>query len=368
MMDTQIENYVQSHGDDFMKLLCQIISLPSPTGHEEAKEHWILQYFREKGIDGAYADAAGNILYPCQIKNGIKVPLYTAHIDTVFQDLQKIPLKIEGHTLAAPSCSDNSASVAGLLFIITMIHDLKLTLPQGILFAFDVGEEGLGNLRGIRQVMADWQDRLSEVVAVDCTFDTFVTTAVGSRRYAVTVTAAGGHSWMHFGNSNAIAAAARIISRLYQLRVPKAPKTTYNVGTIAGGTTINSIAAKAKFTVDLRSENADELDKLDQAFHAIIKAGERESVHIGTTLLGERPCSRLDANPLADRITAIRQRHGLPTTCIAGSTDANIPMSQGIPSISFGFCRSRGEHTLQESLDIDTFPAGMIQMLEFMGM
>ena len=118
----------------------------------------------------------------------------------------------------------------------------------------------------------------------------------------------------------------------------------------------------------MRSENADELDKLDQAFHAIIKAGERESVHIGTTLLGERPCSRLDANPLADRITAIRQRHGLPTTCIAGSTDANIPMSQGIPAISFGFCRSRGEHTLQESLDIDTFPAGMIQMLEFMGM
>lgn len=367
-MNEDIERYVREHHCDFMELLCQIISLPSPTGHEQAKGEWILQYLHGLGARSAYRDEAGNILYPCHIKSGEKVALYTAHIDTVFKDLQEIPIHQTGHILSAPSCSDNSASIAGLLFIIKMFFDLQLMPPQGLLFAFDVGEEGLGNLKGMRQVMADWHDRISEVVAVDCTFDTFVTTAVGSRRYAVTVEAAGGHSWMHFGQSNAIAEAARLISRLYGLSVPSQPKTTYNVGTIAGGTTINSIAAKAKFTVDLRSENADELDKLDQAFHAIIKAGERESVHIGTTLLGERPCSRLDANPLADRITAIRQRHGLPTTCIAGSTDANIPMSQGIPSISFGFCRSRGEHTLQESLDIDTFPAGMIQMLEFMGM
>lgn len=367
-MNEDIERYVREHSRDFMELLCQIISLPSPTGHEQAKGEWILQYLHGLGASSAYRDEAGNILYPCHIKSGEKVALYTAHIDTVFKDLQEIHIHQTGHILSAPSCSDNSASIAGLLFIIKMFFDLQLTPPQGLLFAFDVGEEGLGNLKGMRQVMTDWHGRIDEVVAVDCTFDTFVTTAVGSRRYAVSVEAAGGHSWMHFGQSNAIAEAARLISRLYGLSVPSQPKTTYNVGTIAGGTTINSIAAKAKFTVDLRSENADELDKLDQAFHAIIKAGERESVHIGTTLLSERPCSRLDANPLADRITAIRQRHGLPTTCIAGSTDANIPMSQGIPAISFGFCRSRGEHTLQESLDINTFPAGMMQMLEFMGM
>ena len=161
--------------------------------------------------------------------------------------------------------------------------------------------------------------------------------------------------------------AARIISQLYALSVPSQPKTTYNVGTITGGTTVNSIAAKAVFTVDLRSENADELDKLDQTFQSLLAHTEGETVHIKTQLLGERPCSRLDTNPLADRITAIRRRHGLPTPCIAGSTDANVPMSQGIPAISFGFCRSHGEHTLQESLDVDTFVPGMIQMLEFMG-
>ena len=235
-----------------------------------------------------------------------------------------------------------------------MFHDLQLTPPQGLLFAFDVGEEGLiwAISRGMRRVIADWHDRIAEVVAVDCTFDTFVTTAVGSRRYAVTVEAAGGYSWMHFGQSNAIAEAARIISQLYALSVPSQPKTTYNVGTITGGTTVNSIAAKAVFTVDLRSENADELDKLDQTFQSLLAHTEGETVHIKTQLLGERPCSRLDTNPLADRITAIRRRHGLPTPCIAGSTDANIPMGQGINHFS-AQGSALHEHTAGESLDVD---------------
>ena len=240
-MNEKIEQYVRNHGRDFMEWLCDIISIPSPTGHEQAKGEWILNLLHQWGAAGAYRDAAGNVVYPCHVKSGEKVALYTAHIDTVFQDLQEIHIRQTGHILSAPSCSDNSASIAGLLFIIKMFHDLQLTPPQGLLFAFDVGEEGLGNLKGMRQVMADWHGRIAEVVAVDCTFDTFVTTAVGSRRYAVTVEAAGGHSWMHFGQSNAIAEAARIISQLYALSVPSQPKTTYNVGTITGGTTVNSI-------------------------------------------------------------------------------------------------------------------------------
>lgn len=367
-MNKEIEQYIREHRTDFMEWLCDIISIPSPTGHEQAKSEWILHHLHQWGAVDAYRDKAGNILYPCHIKSGEKVALYTAHMDTVFQDLQEIPIRRNGNILSAPSCSDNSASIAGLLFIIKMFHDLQLTPPQGLLFAFDVGEEGLGNLKGMRQVMADWHDRIAESVAVDCTFDTFVTTAVGSRRYAVTIEAAGGHSWMHFGQTNAIAEAADIISQLYRLSVPVSPKTTYNVGTITGGTTVNSIAAQAAFTVDLRSENADELDKLDQSFQSILKNAEKETVHIRTEQLGERPCSRLNQNPLVQRIAAIRQRHGLPAVCIAGSTDANIPLNEGIPAISFGFCRSRGEHTLQESLDIDTFLPGMIQMLEFMGL
>ena len=130
-MNEDIERYVREHRCDFMELLCQIISLPSPTGHEQAKGEWILQYLHGLGASSAYRDEAGNILYPCHIKSGEKVALYTAHIDTVFKDLQEIPIHQTGHILSAPSCSDNSASIAGLLFIIKMFFDLQLMPPQG---------------------------------------------------------------------------------------------------------------------------------------------------------------------------------------------------------------------------------------------
>ena len=172
---------------------------------------------------------------------------------------------------------------------------------------------------------------------------------------------------MGFGNANAIAAAASVIDSLYSLSLPAEPKTTYNVGTISGGTTVNSIAAKVRFTVDLRSEDGTSLDSLDKAFHALLEKPSRD-VRISLKSIGERPCSQVDQNPLVRRITAIRKQQGLTTTCIAGSTDANIPLSQGIPAISFGFCRSRREHTLEESLDLDTFLPGMMQMLAFMGL
>lgn len=132
-MNEDIERYVREHSCDFMELLCQIISLPSPTGHEQAKGEWILQYLHGLGARSAYRDEAGNILYPCHIKSGEKVALYTAHIDTVFKDLQEIPIHQTGHILSAPSCSDNSASIAGLLFIIKMFFDLQLMPPQGLL-------------------------------------------------------------------------------------------------------------------------------------------------------------------------------------------------------------------------------------------
>lgn len=172
---------------------------------------------------------------------------------------------------------------------------------------------------------------------------------------------------MGFGNANAIAAAASIIDKLYSLSLPTHPKTTYNVGTINGGTTVNSIAAKARFTVDLRSEDGAALTALDRSFRALLE-NQPSQVHISLKSIGERPCSQVDQNPLVRRITAIRKQQGLTTTCIAGSTDANIPLSLGIPAISFGFCRSRREHTLEESLDIDTFIPGMMQMLAFMGL
>lgn len=362
-----IHQYIAAHVQEVTDLICTISSIPSSTGHTEKKASWILQYLKNLGIQNAYIDEAGNVIYPHEVSKTEKFPLYNAHIDTVFNQLDIITPAIHGNILAAPSCGDNSASVAGLLFLIKLIRELHISLPAGILFAFNVGEEGLGNLSGMRHIMAQWKERISEVVAVDCSFDTAVHIAVGSRRYAVTVQAEGGHSWMHFGNDNAIAIASSIIAKLYTMTVPNKPRTTYNVGTISGGTTVNSIAAKAIFTLDLRSESMDELEKLDAAVEKILQDSQTDKIHITQQLLGERPCSNgiLKAE-LYDRYEAVRNAQGLPTVWQSGSTDANIPLHLGIPAISFGICRSHGEHTIHETLELDTIAPGLQQMADFM--
>lgn len=366
-LHTKIEQYLDQHQDEFVPLICMISSIPSPTGHEQTKAQWVLQKLHAIGAKEAYLDATGNVLYPCQLRDDVKYPLYNAHIDTVFNQVSTITPTIDGNILAAPSCGDNSASVAGLILLIQMIQELHLTLPTGILFAFNVGEEGLGNLKGMRAIMHTWQDKISEVVAIDCTYDTFVSEAVGSHRYLIAIDAEGGHSWMHFGNENAIAIASSIITQLYALQVPSQPKTTYNIGTISGGTTVNSIASHVEFTVDLRSEDKASLETLDAKFQALLQAAQAPKRQITQTIIGKRPCSTLIAhNPLCDRIAAIRQEHQLPTTFVSGSTDGNIPLSLGIPAISFGFCRSHGEHTLHETLEIDTLTYGLRQMAQFM--
>lgn len=363
----QLNTYIRSRQSQFTELLRQIITIPSPTGQEGKKAAWVLKYLHDLGQGRACIDEEGNVLCPCQIEGRTAFPLYSAHMDTVFKGPVDLTPRIDGHILAAPSCGDNSVGVAGLLFLLTMLRDLNLTLPQGALFAFNVGEEGMGNLKGMRRIMEDWKGRITEALAVDCTFDDVVAIPVGSRRYRVSIEAQGGHSWMHFGHTSAIAAAASIISKLYSLPVPAAPKTTYNVGTICGGTTINSIAASAEFTVDLRSESHDELERLDNAFLHLLADAEQDGLTLTTTLLGERPCSSgADISAQCRRIAAIRSKYGLGTPFISGSTDANIPLSLGIPALSFGVCRSHDEHTTHEWLELDTIETGLQILAEYM--
>lgn len=358
-----VRSYIHTHLQEVIDLICTISSISSPTGHEETKAAWILSQFHKMGASEAYIDDAGNVLYPYQIPPTGKFPLYNAHIDTVFSQLDTIVPHIKGDTLYAPSCGDNSADVAALLFIARMLLTLHISLPAGVMLAFNVGEEGLGNLKGIRHIMNTWHDRISEVVAVDGTADAFVNRAVGSRRYAVHIQAQGGHSWADFGNTNALAIAAEIIHDLYQMQLPAVPKTTYNIGTLTGGTTVNSIAAQADLTLDLRSESMSSLLKLDANIAAIIQRYTTPIVQITQTLIGDRPCSDavLKAS-LYDRIGAIRRVQGLAVTWRAGSTDANIPLSMGIPATAFSIYRGQGAHTINERLFLSSLEPGLLQL------
>lgn len=359
-----VNDYIEKHMPDYLRTLYDVISIVSPTGSEQKKAAWILDQVHGMGFAEAYQDEAGNVIVPHYIDGVEKFPLYTAHMDTVFAGIDAITPEIEGNTLKAPSCGDNSSDVAALLFLLQLLKDLKQKTPA--VFAFNVGEEGLGNLKGSKALTDAFGDRLSYFMAVDGNSDRFVNLAVGSRRYAVHVVTPGGHSYAAFGAANAINEAAGIIRDFYDLQVPEDPKTTYNVGTIQGGTTINSIAAEVEFTVDMRSVSHTELEKLDAAFQAILQAHQRGDVKIETLLLGERPCSEgVQHHEIHDRITAIRKRAGLQTTFSASSTDANIPLSRNIPAIAFGVSRGKGAHTLQEELDMTSLEPGLKQLAAF---
>ena len=359
-----VEDYIHNRMPEYIQTLYDVITIPSPTGEEGEKARWILDQLKAMGAEGTYQDEAGNVIYPHCTQGVDKLPLYTAHMDTVFAGVDKITPDIDGHILKAPSCGDNSSDVAALLFLIRMMLILKLQTPA--VFAFNVGEEGLGNLKGSRALTDAFGDRLTYFMAVDGNSDRFVNLAVGSRRYAVHVVTAGGHSYAAFGAANAINEAAGIIRDLYSLQVPKDPRTTYNVGTIQGGTTINSIAADVEFTVDMRSVSHSELEKLDQAFQTILKAHTTDKVQVETLLLGERPCSEgVQHHEIYDRITRIRKREGLKTEFSASSTDANIPLSRDIPAIAFGVCKGKGAHTLQEELDMTSLEPGLKQLAAF---
>ncbi len=362
-----VRSYIHAHLSDVIDLICTVSSIPSPTGHEERKANWILQQLHEMGAHQAYMDEVGNVLYPYQLTATGKFPLYTAHIDTVFSQLETITPRIEGDILYAPSCGDNSADVAALLCIARMLLTLHIPLPSGVLLAFNVGEEGLGNLKGIRHIMNTWSDRIAEVVAVDGTNQAFVNRAVGSRRYAIHIKAQGGHSWGNFGNTNALAVAAEIIHDLYQLPVPSIPKTTYNVGTLTGGTTVNSIAEEAQMTIDLRSESMSSLTELDMNTAAIIRRHMSRAIQITQTLIGSRPCSdSVLKAPLYDRICAIRRAQGLSTIWRTGSTDANIPLSMGIPATAFSIYYGQGAHTLDEQLSLSSLEPGLMQLIDLL--
>ena len=173
-----VNDYIDHNMADYIQLLYDVTSLPSPTGEEGKKAQWILEQLKALGAEGSYIDEAGNVVYPCHIDGAEKFPLYTAHMDTVFAGVTHIVPEIAGHVMKAPSCGDNSSDVAALLFLIKMMHTMKLHTPA--IFAFNTGEEGLGNLKGSRYLTDTWGDRLTYFLAVDGFNDRFVNLAVGS--------------------------------------------------------------------------------------------------------------------------------------------------------------------------------------------
>ena len=354
--------YIDTHAEEAFRLLCELAQIPAPSNHEERRAQFCLDWLRSKGAEGAYIDEALNVIYPIADTGENELMVFMAHSDVVFPDTEPLPLKIENGRIYCPGVGDDTANAVALLTVAGYLAEKKL-IPKdcGVLLVINSGEEGLGNLKGSKQIIADFGSRVKEFITFDGNATAIVTRAVGSRRYRITVTTEGGHSYGKFGAPNAIAQLAQLITRLYQVQVPALGKTTYNVGTISGGTSVNTIAQEASMLYEFRSDEREGLAFMQAQFDAIMEEFHSNGVQIETKVVGDRPCGLdVDNSVLEQRAAKAVERHyGLSPALTSGSTDCNVPLSMGIPAICPGCVLGAGAHTREEYVEIDSLHPGL---------
>ena len=354
--------------DRFVRELIELTEVPAPPFHEDARAGAFMRLARASGITTLEKDDEGNVL---MLRRGGGDPLLVvaAHLDTVFPEGTDVTVRRRNTRLSAPGVGDNAQGVAALLVLARAMDAAGIHTAVDILFVANVGEEGNGALRGVRHLFTEgrYKDRIRSFISIDgMGSGHYVTTGgVGSRRYRITFNGPGGHSYGAFGLVNPATAMAGAMQELAAIRVPFAPKTTFNVGMIGGGTSVNTIPASVWMEVDLRSESPEELTKLDRGFKdAIGRAVEAENrarstaegrITADVALTGERPSGQTSSSSaLVQAATAAIRATGLQPVFGWSSTDANLPMSLGIPAITIdtGIQGDRA-HAPDEWIDVE---------------
>src|SRR6266478_1912859 len=353
----------------------------APPFGEAARGAWLAHRFRELGLNSVQVDEVGNV-FGVRPGYGSRFVALSAHIDTVFPAATPLNIRQQGSRLYGPGVSDNGAGIAAMLAVVSVLGSSRILHALPFVFIGNVGEEGEGDLRGMRHVFATprWRDAIAYSVVVDgAGADTVVAEALGSRRFEVIVRGPGGHSWSDFGAPNPIIVLSRTIDVFSLTPVPGSPKTTFNVGVIRGGTSVNSIPESASMRIDLRSTSMAEIDRLEaalrRALERALKSESDTSVQHATRRLqtvqsevieiGNRPAGELapDAR-LLKVIRAVDAQLGNAAQVQRASTDANIPLSLGREAIAIGGGGSGGgAHTLQEWFDCNGRDLGLRRIL-----
>ena len=377
--------WFRTHQRELTDLQLEITKVAAPPFGEVARAEWLRQRFEHLGLQQVGSDAIGNVVgFRPGSSDDDKVIAITAHLDTVFPNGTQIRVRKDAERIYGPGISDNSAGLIALLAIAAALQagSLKTTMP--ILFVGNVGEEGEGNVRGMRYLFgeSEWKDRIEHTLVLDgAGTDSIVTQALGSRRYLVTVYGPGGHSWSDFGVPNPIVALARGIDQFSRVPVPATPKTTFNIGIVTGGTSVNSIPESASMRVDLRSASEEEILRMETSLREALdravvelstaraKTGKTErrggSLTYDMKLIGDRPAAELPASArILAVMQAVDQHLGNTARIQRASTDANIPLSMGKEAVAIGAGGSGGgAHTLQEWYDPTTRELGLKRIL-----
>jgi tripeptide aminopeptidase len=357
----------------------EVTSIPSPPFGEANRAAWAKSHFEQVGLEQVHIDSEGNVL---GIRRGTdpnaKFVILSAHLDTIFPSGTTLNVRRQGDKLYGPGISDNGAGLIALLAIASAIQESGLRTTAPILFLANVGEEGEGDLRGMRHIFSDpqWASAIAYTVVLDGGgADSIVTQGLGSRRFLVTINGPGGHSWSDFGTPNPIVVLARVIDRFSRTSVPATPKTTFNIGSISGGTSVNAIPETAGMKVDIRSSSSAEIERIERALRnalneavAEFKAdspGDKALITYSVKHIGDRPAAELDSEArILKVVRAVDDQLHIQTRIQRASTDANIPLSLGREALTLGAGGTGGgAHTLHEWYDPANRELGLKRIL-----
>jgi tripeptide aminopeptidase len=355
--------YLKAIEPDTISDQIKACEIPAPTFQEQKRAEHFKRRFNELGLKNVRIDAIGNVIGERPGAGAGSTLVLAAHLDTVFPEGTDVKVRRSGSILSGPGIGDDCRGLAVILAVARALNEAKIETEGTILFVANVGEEGLGDLRGVRHLFNnELKGKITSFISVDGTGLEVTNTAVGVVRYRVTFRGPGGHSYGAFGLASPVHALGRAVEKISRFQVPNQPKTTFNVGRIEGGTSVNSIAHTAWMEVDMRSVSAEELQKLEAEFKRVTQEALDEEnargagpdkLTVEMKIVSQRPAGLTPADsPIVKIATAADAALGIKTKLASGSTDSNIPISLGVPAITIdGGGVGRGSHSLDESFD-----------------
>jgi len=350
-----------------LELAIQVQQIAAPTFEEKQRAEFVRERFIQEKLKDVSMDSTHNVYGRLAGNKNSKPLIVSAHMDTVFPSETSLHMTRDEDRIYGPGIGDNSLGVAALFGLSWMIRERKIELKNDVWFVANICEEGLGDLRGMKAVVDRFGENVKAYLVIEgMSLGHIYHRAIGVRRYRVMAKTAGGHSWSDYGQPSAVHEAAKLVTKIAELSVPVIPRTTLNIGKICGGTGINVLASEATFELDLRSESPQALNALVQQVEGMIRSANKEGVKIEFEVIGERPAGEIaPTHPLIRLAEECLREQGIKTELTSGSTDANIPLSRGLPSTVLGVTTGGGAHTVHEYIEVGPVEKGMEQLVRF---
>jgi acetylornithine deacetylase/succinyl-diaminopimelate desuccinylase-like protein len=348
-----------------LELACELEQIPGPTFAEEKRAQWVYTQMQEASLVDVHFDSCGNVLGRL-VGRGDRPVVVSAHLDTVFPPHTSLGVTRSANLLHGPGIGDNSLGVAGLIGLAWLLKDESKALPGDVWLAANVGEEGLGNLKGMRGLVDRFgKQALAYIVVEGMGLGEIFHRGLAVRRFRITAQTKGGHSWIDYGKPSAIHELARLAARLTEIPVPREPRSSFNIGVFQGGTGVNTIAAQAYMEVDLRSVSIDSLNRMTRELKHMVEDTSSSDVECQVEPIGERPAGEIPSDhPLVSLAYNTLHDLGVKPHPGIGSTDANIPISRGYPAICIGLTSGGGAHTTEEFIRTGPLAYGLAQVRE----